>query len=171
MTTDGASAPIVLHQARRSPLAWLAAAGALLVAALGVAEFVSPEWLASVLPLSGELARWQWLAIPAGILAMGVLAQALGYPEVTATLEPAHGEITVETRWLWRRSIERVPLAAVADVAAVRTGRRPEYRLALLLTDGQRLVLDHQTVVETSTLDQRAQAIKARLQAPGTGLA
>jgi hypothetical protein len=95
--------------------------------------------------------------------------QVLGYPEVTATLEPAHGEITVETRWLWRGSIERVPLAAVADVAAVRTGRRPEYRLALLLTDGQRLVLDHQTAVDTTTLDQRARAIKAILHSQGTG--
>lgn len=165
------STPIHLHQARRSPLAWLAAGGALLVVGLGVAEFVSPAWLARVLNLGGEPARWQWLAIPAGILALGVLAQVLGYPEVITSLDPAQRVIHVETRRLGSRLDEPVPLHTVADIRPVRTSHRPEYRLVLITTAGQRLVLDHQPWVDPDLVNQRAQAIKRVLQGYGLSLA
>lgn len=156
--------PLLLHAARHTPAAWLAAAGALVVAALGLAQFISPEWLAGVLNLRGPWREWQWLAIPLGIVALGVIMQVLGQPTVLTRLDTQQQVITVEVRGLLRRSVEAVPLGHVADIRPVRSGRRPDYRLTLLTTAGQRVVLDYATEVDAALMEQRAQAIKAILQ-------
>jgi hypothetical protein len=97
------------------------------------------------------------LALPP--LGVGLL---LLVPEITAMYDPSRQAVVMEYRRPLGRKVRQYPLAEIADVTPMSTGRN-SYALALKLKSGERVRLDLGGTSNVGRLREKAAQIKAQI--------